>query len=127
MASCLTYPISCLVADPFKMFLFVKRGLVIAVSFFVGFDQAKHRIRPAVPGHGDGHGNVVRRHRDSSKTAGANNAADGGNSEEPAPRRYGHRYAILSTNLSHDLPHSLGQACRGVDSTAAGRLFFKPE
>jgi hypothetical protein len=28
---------------------------------------------------------------------------------------------------SHDLPHSLGQACRGVASTSAGRLFFKPK
>jgi hypothetical protein len=37
-----------------------------------------------------------------------------------------HSCAILRINLSHDLPHSLGQACRGVDTTAAGRLFFKP-
>jgi hypothetical protein len=35
--------------------------------------------------------------------------------------------AINGTNLSHDLPHSLGQARLGVISTAAGRLFFKPE
>lgn len=36
-----------------------------------------------------------------------------------------HRCAILRNNLSHDLPHSLGQARRGVFSTVAGRLFSK--
>jgi hypothetical protein len=36
MASRLTYPIGCLVADPFKAFLFVKCGLVIAASFLCG-------------------------------------------------------------------------------------------
>jgi hypothetical protein len=46
MASRLTCQIGgCVVADPFKAFLFVKRGLVIAVSFSVRFDQAKYRIR----------------------------------------------------------------------------------
>ena len=34
---------------------------------------------------------------------------------------------ILRINLSHDLPHSLGQACRGGINTTAGRLIFKPE
>jgi len=45
MAGRLTYQIcSCLVADPFKAVLFVKRGLVIAVSFSVSFDQTKYRV-----------------------------------------------------------------------------------
>jgi hypothetical protein len=75
MASRLTYPIGCLVTDPFKAFLFVKRCLVIAISFSVGFDQTKHRIiRPAVPGYDDGLGDVVRRQRGRGKTASANKA-----------------------------------------------------
>lgn len=40
MARRLSYPIGRLVADPLKAFLFDKRGLVIAASFSVGFDQA---------------------------------------------------------------------------------------
>jgi hypothetical protein len=35
--------------------------------------------------------------------------------------------AILRINQSHDLPHSLGQACRGVRTTLAGRLIFKQD
>jgi hypothetical protein len=35
-----------------------------------------------------------------------------------------HQRAAL-VNLSHETPHSLGQACRGVRSTTAGRLIFK--
>jgi hypothetical protein len=39
----------------------------------------------------------------------------------------GRSCAILRINLSHETPHSLGQARRGVISTAAGRLMFKLE
>src|SRR5882724_418827 len=93
MASCLTYPISCPVADPFKMFLFVKRGLVIAVSFFVGFDQTEYRVWQgrrfgSRRRQRDGNGRRdVRRHRRGGKTAGASGACEGGNSKESAPRR----------------------------------------
>jgi hypothetical protein len=34
---------------------------------------------------------------------------------------------MLGINLSHDLPHDLGQARLGFATTAAGRLFFKLE
>jgi hypothetical protein len=65
MARRLTYQIGgCVVADPFKAVLFVKRGLVIAVSFSVGLDRSS-----------------------SGKSAGADNACDGGHGEETAPRR----------------------------------------
>jgi hypothetical protein len=56
--------------------LFVKRGLVIAASFSVRFDQAKHRIRPAVPGHGDGRGDAWVRRGSSGKGAGTDDAGD---------------------------------------------------
>lgn len=39
----------------------------------------------------------------------------------------GHICVTLRINLSHDIPHSLGQARHGVGRTAAGRLIFKPE
>ncbi len=92
MARRLAYPIGCLVADPFKAFLFDKCGIVIAASFSVGFDQTKHRV---VPGNrwrrrdGHGLGDVVRRHRGSGKTANANNAANCSHGKETPPRRGG--------------------------------------
>ena len=61
---------SCAVANPFKTILFVERGLVIAVSFSVGFDQAEHRV---VPGNrwrrpdGDGLRDVIWRSRGEGK------------------------------------------------------------
>jgi hypothetical protein len=59
MARRLAYPIgACLVADPFKAFLFDKCGRVSEASFSVGLDQAKHRIRAAVSGYGHGLGDV---------------------------------------------------------------------
>jgi hypothetical protein len=71
---------------------------------------------------------VGHREGGNGKATGTDDAADGGNREETSPRRIdGRSYATLRINLSHDLPHSLGQARRGVDSTAAGRLFFKLE
>ena len=74
-----------MVADPFKTVLFVKRGLVIAISFSVNFDQAKHRIRPAAPGYGHGLGDA-RVHRGSNgKGAGTDDARDRGHGEETAP------------------------------------------
>src|SRR5258705_2045968 len=35
-----------------------------------------------------------------------------------------HSYAILRINLSHELPHSLGQACHGVTSHRGRPLVF---
>jgi len=90
MARRLTYPIGCLVADPFKAFLFDKCGLVIAASFSVDFDQTKYRIwqgrgngeaRQGRNGLGD-----VRRPRGSGKGASTDGACDGGHGEETAPR-----------------------------------------
>jgi hypothetical protein len=96
-----------LVADPFKAFLFVKCGLVIAVSFSVGFDQAEHRVlRDRSSGSrrrqrdGDGLRDVARRHRSSGKTAGANDAADCSDGKELSSRRiYGRSCAILEVSL----------------------------
>jgi hypothetical protein len=52
----------------------------------VGFDQAKHRIRPAVPGLGHGRRDA-RVHRASEKGASANDACDRGHGQETAPCR----------------------------------------
>jgi hypothetical protein len=39
----------------------------------------------------------------------------------------GQSCGILRINPSHDLPQGLGHARRGVSTTSASRLFFKPE
>jgi hypothetical protein len=65
----------------------------------VPLDRGIDRIGSAAVWHGQGLGNVVRRHRRRGKTAGANDAADGGNSEESAPRRVDMRGLIHGTSL----------------------------
>ena len=89
MARRLSCQIGGVIADPFKTFLFVKRGLVIAISFSMGFDHAEHRVALDRARAGVGHrlGNVVRRRRSEAETAGADHAANCSDREESAPRR----------------------------------------
>jgi hypothetical protein len=78
------------VADPFKTILFVKRGLVIAISFCVRSIRPNTGSCPAIAGSGGtvtafgtSFGAIGR----SGKAAGASDACEGGNSEEPSSRR----------------------------------------
>jgi hypothetical protein len=75
-------------------------------------DLARERVRDQAARHGGGDQNESDRNSFEKKVAQGRSAR---------------AYANLRINLSHDQPHSLGQACRSVFSTAAGRLFFKLE
>ena len=70
-----------------KAVLQLERSNVGGMSFSVSFDQTKHRIRAAGPGHGDVLGDVRRPRSSSGKGAGANDACDRGHREESPPRR----------------------------------------
>lgn len=54
---------------------------------------------------------IANRHGDRGEAADADDTGAGGDGDKAPPRRIdGRSYAILRINLSHDLPHSLGQA-----------------
>jgi hypothetical protein len=92
------------------------------MRYFVRLNRLQDRIWRRYNGRGRC------RHRKCSRKGGAPCGYYCGLRKEMPPcRNDWHSHGILRINLSHDLPHSLGQACRGVGSTTAGRLFFKLE
>src|SRR5882724_9956611 len=122
----------CVVADPFKTLLLVKRDLVIAISLSVRFDQAKHRV---VPGNRcrrrdcDGFRDVVRRGCGEGETASADHAADCSNGQESAPGRIYGRVcgwrAKHAVSLGHLGTQSfLARVRAGAEATTSPRLAF---
>jgi hypothetical protein len=111
------------VADPFKTLLFVKCGLVIAISFSVGFDHAEHRVAldRARAGVGQRLGDVVRRCRGVGKAAGADHAADCSRDQESSPHRVDGREH--GTFDCHDC--ALPSACRSAISASSVRALIQ--
>jgi hypothetical protein len=107
MARRLTCQIGRWVANLFKACLFDKCGRVIEASSSVDLDQGKHRIRPALPGHGHGLGDG-RRPRGGGKGASTDGACGSGRGEESSPRRIYRRVcgwrAKHAVSLGHGKP-----------------------